>query len=91
MPLRKRINILPTPPITRANFATATEYHDNVYQNADGTCLRWRGNGRPQLWHTRPTHFRQPVKHGLREYGNITHTNGDQLHRSDDCPYHDHD
>lgn len=37
------------------------------------TGRRWRRNGKTQTWKTRPGHFRIPVKHGLYEYGEITH------------------
>jgi hypothetical protein len=29
-------------------------FHDNTYRNADGTCQRWRRNGRTKVWKTRP-------------------------------------
>lgn len=37
------------------------------------TGRRWRRNGKTQTWKTRPGEFRIPVKHGLYEYGEITH------------------
>jgi hypothetical protein len=48
--------------------------------------VRARESGRTQTWKTRPTEFRQPVKHGLSESSAITHTNAAHFHSSFDCP-----
>lgn len=37
-------------------------------RNADGTPQRWRVNGTPRTWATRPGEVRVPIKHGLRTY-----------------------
>ena len=42
--------------------------HFELRQNADGTCERWRVNGRVQTWKRDPDRIRIPVKHGLRDY-----------------------
>lgn len=47
-------------------------------KNADGTPARCRVNGKCKTWKTRPTEFRLPVKHGLRncfyiDENNATH------------------
>jgi hypothetical protein len=59
--------------------ATALQYRTELYHrtatNADGTPLRCRVNGKTQTWKTRPTHFRIPVKHGLRNCFYITQDN----------------
>jgi hypothetical protein len=56
--------------------AAALEYGDLLHhrelRNADGTPLRARVNGKIQLWKTRPTHFRLPIKSGLYLYADIT-------------------
>jgi len=44
--------------------------------NRDGTPLRARVNGRPQLWVTRPDSFRLPMKHGLRHCFQLTEQTG---------------
>lgn len=44
-----------------------TLYHRNR-RNADGTPQRWRVNGKPKTWKTRPDEVRVPLKHGLRDY-----------------------
>lgn len=52
-------------------------YDDILYhvenRNADGTPQRWRVNGRPQTWKTRPDEVKVPVKHGLRDHDYLTH------------------
>lgn len=37
-------------------------------RNADKTPERWRVNGVPKTWKTRPDEVRVPVKHGLHDY-----------------------
>lgn len=37
--------------------------------------IRWRANGKCKTWKTRPEEFCLPVKHGLYDYGYITHDN----------------
>lgn len=48
---------------------------------------RWRTNGACQVWKTRPSEFRQPIKNGLRNYSNITEATAHQFHRAEDCPH----
>jgi hypothetical protein len=45
----------------------------------------WRTNGQLKTWVTRPNEFRQPIKHGLRHYGYLDHTNVNQFHPADAC------
>lgn len=61
-------------------------FHDSIYVNADGICQVWRRNGKIQLWKTRPTQFRQPVKHGMYQYHQITHNNVSEFHDGARCP-----
>jgi len=49
-----------------------TILHSMSANNADGTPQRWRVNGKPKTWKTRPTEISIPVKHGLYQYGKIT-------------------
>ena len=49
-----------------------TLYH-TINENADGTPQRWRVNGVPKTWKTRPNEVRVPIKHGLRDYDYLTH------------------
>lgn len=81
--------------VTYENVGTAHTYHVNgtckvIVGPRGGTrteCERYRPNGRVQTWKTRPGHFRLPVKYGLRgPYGAITHENGHEFHRANDCP-----
>ena len=46
--------------------------HHTIHKNADGTPERWRVNGIPKVWKTRPGEVRVPVKHGIMSYGYIT-------------------
>jgi hypothetical protein len=45
------------------------KYRDEVYSidefDSSGAAKRWRVNGKVQLWKTRPTDFRVPLKYGL--------------------------
>ena len=40
--------------------------------NADGTAQRWRVNGPPKTWQTRPGEVSVPIKHGMRDYDYLT-------------------
>jgi hypothetical protein len=44
-------------------------------RNADGTPLRARVNGKCQTWVTRPSEWRLPCKHGLKQCFDITQDN----------------
>jgi hypothetical protein len=44
-----------------------------------------RVNGSVQTWKTRPTEFRVPIKYGMREYGEINHTNAEHWHLASEC------
>lgn len=61
------------------NLTYRTVLHHNVYRNADGTPQRWRVNGKPKTWKTRPDEVRVPLKHGLYDYGYLTHENLDEF------------
>ena len=49
--------------------------HHTTFRNADGTPVRVRVNGACKTWKTRPTEFRLPVKHGLKDCLYITPEN----------------
>lgn len=53
-------------------------FHHVSMENADGSPLRARVNGKCQTWKTRPDEFRLPMKHGLRECFYITERNGQE-------------
>ena len=46
--------------------------HHTEYKNADGTPQRWRVNGKPKTWKTRPGEVHVPIKCGMYSYGYIT-------------------
>lgn len=56
--------------------AKSLEYGDMLFhtahKNADGTPQRWKVNGRPKTWKTKPEKVQVPVKHGLRHYDYVT-------------------
>ncbi len=66
--------------ITRENVQQVTGYiHMVNHRNADGTPVRWRINGKCKTWKTRPNEFRVPIKHGLYDYGYLTHENAHEF------------
>jgi hypothetical protein len=73
-------------PINRNNCDDAREFHHNLNKNADGTCERWRRNGKTKTWSTRPGEFQIPVKHGLRDFAYITNWNASNFHFASECP-----
>lgn len=77
----------PYPPLTQADALTATEIHANGLFNADGTCMRYRRNGATQTWKTRPDDYRMPVKHGMRDYAQVTPEYAGHLHTPENCPF----
>ncbi len=48
--------------------------HHVKNKNADGTPQRWRVNGKPKTWVTRPGEVRVPIKHGLYDFDYVTET-----------------
>lgn len=62
-------------------------FHHNTLKNADGTCQRWRRNGKTKLWKTRPEEFIVPVKQGMYNYGRIHLRNCANYHDERDCPH----
>jgi hypothetical protein len=58
-------------------LANGTILYHVTNRNADGSPQRWRVNGQPKLWKTRPGEVRVPLKHGLYAYDYLTH---DDLH-----------
>jgi len=64
--------------ITKAQAMEARHFEHVTLKNADGSRMRARRTGRTQTWKTRPSEFRIPIKHGLYEYGEITHVNASE-------------
>jgi len=46
--------------------------HHVEFKNADGTPQRWRVNGVPHVWKTRPNEVCVPIEHGLRDHDYLT-------------------
>lgn len=61
------------------NQAKKLRYHQTLYdlQNNDSTghAARWRVNGMPKTWVTRPNEVQVPIKHGLYDYDYVTEGN----------------
>lgn len=49
-------------------------YH-KTYRNADKTPERWKVNGWPRTWKTRPLEILVPLKHGLYSFGYLSQFN----------------
>ncbi len=61
------------------NASGVTTLYHRTDTNVDRTPQRWRVTGKVKFWKTRPTHFKIPVKRGMREYGYVTHENAEQF------------
>lgn len=56
-----------------------TTIYSVLYHNADGTAQRFKVNGRPKTWKTRPDEVWVPLKRGLHEYGYLNEGNLDEF------------
>ena len=59
--------------ITLKEIEEALDKHHLSIKMKNGNYWRVRRNGRTKLWVTRPTHFRIPIKFGLKYCEVITH------------------
>lgn len=57
--------------------------HHVLNKNSDGTPERWKVNGRPKIWSTRPDEVRVPIKYGLKTCDYITEQNLDLVNLGD--------
>ena len=64
--------------ITREQAITADRFHYGWCIRTVGPrggvtdkVMEWRRNGMTQTWKREPEKFRIPIKHGLRDFGNI--------------------
>ncbi len=59
--------------------AKALEHGDYIHHitaiNATGSPQRFRVNGRPKTWKTRPDEVRVPLKRGMYQYGYLNQHN----------------
>lgn len=60
---------------TRQELLNADHFEMINHENADGTPVRWRRNGKNKLWKRDKNRFQIPVKHGLYDYGYIDQDN----------------
>lgn len=54
------------------NLRQGTILYHIFNKNSDGSPQRWRVNGLPKTWKTRPSEVRVPVKYGLYSYDYLT-------------------
>ena len=54
--------------------------HHPFNKNKDGTCQRWKVNGKVQTWKRSPWRVRVPVRCGLRLYGYVDELSLDYMH-----------
>ena len=54
------------------NLRPGDMLHHTSNKNADGTPQRWKVNGQPKTWKTRPDEVRVPIKHGLYSFDYVT-------------------
>ena len=50
-------------------------FHKKLTYKGTANPICVRRNGKTQVWKTRPTEFKIPIKYGLYEFGYITHEN----------------
>lgn len=62
-----RLYVATAPAITKSAVESNNEFWHKVARNSDGSPVRCRKTGKMQVWKTRPTEFKQPVKYGLKE------------------------
>ena len=59
------------------NLSYGDMLHHTINKNADGTPQRWRVNGKPKTWKTRPNEVKVPLKYGLYRFDYLTKTDLD--------------
>lgn len=77
------------------DFETAKELkygqilHFNKAKNSDGTCQRWRVNGKVKLWKRAPNRIEIPLKHALKTHYTMNENDLGYFHKAEDCPLND--
>ena len=59
--------------------------HHNTSKNVDGTCQRWKVNGKIKTWKRSPERVKIPVKHGLYTCDYITEQYLNDVHLESEC------
>jgi len=59
--------------------------HHNDYKNRDGSCQRWRVNGKVKTWKRDSSRVEVPIKYGLKIQSYLTELNVDEFHLGADC------
>ena len=60
--------------------------HHDVNKNVDGTCQRWRVNGKVKTWKRHPDRVQVPLKYGMWGYDYLTEGRLDCMHLESECP-----
>ena len=63
------------------------ELHHNTRKNSDGTCQRWRVNGKVKTWKRDAERIEIPVKHGLYSCDTLTGPYLAEMHLSSECTH----
>lgn len=71
--------------------AKALEYgdvlHSNSNKNVDGTCQRWRVNGRVKTWKRNPEKVYVPLARGLYQHDYLKEKLLYLVHLASECPH----
>jgi len=59
--------------------------HHNTNKNADGSCQRWRVNGKAKTWKRSPERVHVPLKHGRYAYDYLTEEYLETVHLESEC------
>jgi len=59
--------------------------HEDGASNADGSCRRWRVNGKVKTWKRSPGRVQVPLKYGLYKYDYLTENELGKVHLADEC------
>ena len=59
--------------------------HHDIHKNHDGTCQRWRVNGKVKVWKRDPGKVRVPLKHGLWDHDTLREIDLDLVHLPEEC------
>jgi len=71
----QRLYVAVAPVPSKEDILNASEFWHRLSRNADNSPARCRKSGKLQVWKTRPTEFKQPVKHGLKDSFYLTPAN----------------
>lgn len=71
--------------ITKQQAYDYSMFHHNEYTNADGSCMRFRANGKLQTWKRNVDRFKLPLRRGLWQHTYLTNENAGEFHLESEC------